>query len=151
MCNHSAVDETARTLPQLPCVCASVRRAARAVTLLYDQALQGTGVRSTQFSILYPLAEVGEMTQGQLAALLLLDKTTMTRSLGLLERSGWIQSCAGQDRRKRLWRLTPKGRRVLQRAIDQWGKAQRKVLRRTKRDWEELRAALDDLAGAAQP
>ena len=43
-------------LPPLVCACASLRRAARAVTQAYDAELRTTGMNPTQFTLLHFLA-----------------------------------------------------------------------------------------------
>src|SRR5262245_14652481 len=95
------------TLPTLGCACATLRRAARAVTQLYESSLRETGFKPTQFTLLYVLSGKGEMTQGALGELLALDSTTLTRSLRPLKQSGWVASRAGADRREVHWSLTP--------------------------------------------
>src|SRR2546427_12967726 len=89
-------------LPALPCACASLRRASRAVTQLYEQALRPSGIRITQFTLLQFLALAGRpITQGTLGQLLALDSTTLSRTLKPLESAGWIRSTAGPDGRER--------------------------------------------------
>src|SRR5712691_10551422 len=68
-------------LPVLDCACASLRRAARAVTQAYDAALQGTGLRATQFTLLQALERTGTTPQMALGELLALDPTTLSRTL----------------------------------------------------------------------
>src|SRR5213080_2504071 len=75
-------------VPSLPCACANMRRAARAVTQLYDAALRPSGLRITQFTLLRALARAGgPMTQDALGELLAVDSTTLSRTLRQLERS----------------------------------------------------------------
>ena len=62
------------------CASFNFRRTARAVTRLYDLALQGAGVRSTQFSILVGIAKNQPVAVGRLADVMMLDSTTRTRS-----------------------------------------------------------------------
>ena len=45
-----------------PCVCNTLRMVTRAVTQLYDEALQPSGLRVTQFSILASIARAGAPT-----------------------------------------------------------------------------------------
>src|SRR5258708_11092879 len=74
-----------------PCVCSTLRMVSRAVTQLYDDVLRPSGLRVTQFSILANLARRGEANLKELEASLAIDQTTLTRSLGLLERDGVIE------------------------------------------------------------
>ena len=108
----------------LPCACANLRRASRAVTRLYNQALRGDGIEITQFTLLMALNLTGETSQGALGELLALDSTTLTRTLRLLKRRRWVQIRQGTDRRQRLMSLTATGREKLHDATPSWTKAQ---------------------------
>jgi DNA-binding MarR family transcriptional regulator len=137
--------------PTLPCACATLRRASRAVTQLYDEALRPAGLRATQFTLLQVLARIGETTQGDLGERLALDSTTLSRTLLLLEQQGWIRSAPGVDRRQRRLRLTPKGRSKLEQAEPGWSAAQQRL--RTalgEPQWTELFFRLDQLTRASQ-
>ena len=78
----------AESLPALPCACANLRRAARAVTRGYEAALKGTGLTPTQHTLLQALDLLGLSPQGALGELLAIDSTTLTRTLRPLERAG---------------------------------------------------------------
>src|SRR6266850_2423292 len=112
-----------------PCVCSTLRMVSRAVTQLYDDVLRPSGLRVTQFSILASIARRGEANLKELEASLAIDQTTLTRSLGLLERDGVIERASHPDGRIKAMRLTRKGRRVLNVARPLWAQAQGKVLR----------------------
>lgn len=90
-------------IPTLPCMCASLRRASRLLSQLYEDALRPLGMRGTQFTILQTLTLAGEVTQGQLGQMLGLDSTTLTRTLTIMSREGWIAKQRGEDRRE--WRM----------------------------------------------
>ncbi|MGH9396090.1 MAG: MarR family winged helix-turn-helix transcriptional regulator [Terriglobia bacterium] len=135
----------------LPCACANLRRAARAVTQLYDQELRGAGLHATQFTLLQVLAGAGRITQGNLGDLLAMDSTTLTRTLRLLVGKGWVRSLPGEDRRERHLLLTPAGRRELDQARPHWERAQqrlRKALGNSK--WELTQASLPQMMEAAK-
>ena len=120
--HDASVDET--TLPVLPCACANLRRAARAVTRVYNQALRSDGIEITQFTLLMALNVTGETSQGGLGELLALDSTTLTRALRLLKRKSWVRIREGKDRRQRLLSLTATGRGKLDQAMPRWARAQ---------------------------
>ncbi|NJD62149.1 MAG: MarR family transcriptional regulator [Deltaproteobacteria bacterium] len=123
----------------LPCACANLRRAARAVTQLYDRELRGTGLGVTQFTLLQALARIGELSQGRLGNGMSIDSTTLTRTLATLRKAGWIAVRTGGDRRVRLISMTAAGRRQLERSYPAWERAQER-LRRILGDprWEAL-------------
>ncbi len=150
---------TARTTAQrkeaeitvLPCACANLRRAARAVTQLYSQEIRRSGVDATQVSLLMALARAGEITQGHLGEHLVIDSTTLTRTLAPLRARGWITSRPGADRRQRLWRLTPAGRRQLQRTRPHWERAQKRLRKELgEAEWNNLQTAVARTTQAAQ-
>jgi DNA-binding MarR family transcriptional regulator len=122
-----------KALPLLPCACANLRRAARAVTRLYNRELLPHGIEITQFTLLMALNQVGEISQGELGEILTLDSTSLTRMLKLLKEHGWVQAKEGDDRRVRLFRLTKTGREKFQECLPRWRRAQ-----------DRLRAALGE-------
>ena len=111
-------------LPLLPCTCANLRRAARAVTRLYNGELQRDGVEITQFTLLMALNQTGDIRQGELGKLLALDSTSLTRMLELLKKRGWVQAKEGEDRRLRIFSLTSAGRAKFMQALPHWKQAQ---------------------------
>src|SRR4051794_38143629 len=98
------------TLPTLPCLCANIRRVSRAMTQRYDDALRPVGLTITQFTLLQAISIAGEITQGGLGQILAMDSTTLTRTLGVMARQGWIAKVPGKDRRERRLRLTRVGK-----------------------------------------
>lgn len=142
--------EKGSALPTLACACGSLRRAARAVSLLYDGELRSTGLNTPQFTLLQALGRSGSLTQGSLARLLALDNTTLSRTLAPLERRRWIHRTPGKDRRERWVELTKAGRLQLDRAMPTWERAQRRLRSKiTSGRWEALLGELAALAGAA--
>src|SRR5580692_10213292 len=113
-----------RTAVRLPCACANLRRADRAVTQFYDAALRPAGLRVTQFTLLQALTLSGEISQKQLGELLEIDSTTLTRTLAPLRSKGWLRSAAGTDRRELRLSLTVAGKREYNRALPYWEAAQ---------------------------
>ena len=123
----------------LPCMCASLRRASRALTQLYDDALRPLGLRATQFTVLQALSLAGKVSQGELGQLLVMDSTTLTRTLRILSAQGWIENRPGEDRRERLLRLTSAGHHQLKRATTRWERAQARLRSRLGDvPWHEL-------------
>lgn len=112
------------------CYCLEARRRARALTRFYEKRLRPHGLRATQFSILAALALAGPRPINELAHILGLERTTLTRSATLLERNGWIESIRAEDARKRLLLLTSAGRAKLEEALPAWKEAQDAVARK---------------------
>ena len=107
------------------CNCLAVRQAARHVTQFYDQFLAPTGLRTTQFSILAKLRRKGPMTINALATDLVVDRTTLGRTIRPLERDGLIAVVKGSlDRRSKELHLTEAGAERLRAAVKAWAEAQ---------------------------
>ncbi|MFQ5954376.1 MAG: MarR family winged helix-turn-helix transcriptional regulator [Kiloniellales bacterium] len=134
------------------CACFSLRKAARAVTQLYDARLRPNGLKATQFSLLVGLAVGGPITMQRLAERMVMDRTTLTRNVKPLQRAGLVKSTTGKDRRTRTLSLTGKGRKALARALPLWQQAQDTVLGRLgETQWQALRAALGKAAVQSAP
>ena len=132
------------------CVCNTLRMVSRTVTQLYDDILRPSGLRVTQYSILATLARMGEANLRQLEAALVIDQTTLTRSLGLLERIGVIERVPHPDGRIKAMRLTSKGRRILTGARPLWAQAQNRVLRELgTKAWADAQQRLAHLFSVA--
>src|SRR2546425_10460462 len=116
---------------ELPCMCAGIRRASRALTQMYDDALRPLGLHATQFSILQALELAGEGSQSQLSTLLFIDSTTLTRNPLILRKKGWITVRAGADRRERWLRLGPLWGRELERAMPVSERERKRAPRKT--------------------
>lgn len=114
-------------LPELPCLCGSLRRAARALTQRYERELRPLGLRGTQLTILQVLARAGEVLQGQLGTMLAMDSTSLTRTLRIMVREGWVAERRGSDRRERWLRLSEPGKKLLAEAMPVWERVQKKV------------------------
>jgi DNA-binding MarR family transcriptional regulator len=126
-------------LPLLPCLCASFRRTARALTQHYEAAVRPLGLRATQLTMLQVLSLAGEVSQGQLGEMLAMDSTSLTRTLAIMAREGWIAERRGKDRRERRLRLSRGGEAKLKRALPVWEKVQTRLRRRLgDQAWNEL-------------
>ena len=135
----------------LPCACANLRRAARIVTQLYDEALRPARMRATQFTLLQALVLAKGISQGKLADLLGMDSTTLTRTLSLLRRKGWIQSTRGADRRQIRLTLTADGARQYRAARPYWLTVQRHLRKGLGHsDWKRLITTAIRTAGLAR-
>lgn len=109
------------------CACFNFRRATRAITQLYDHVLAPSGLRATQLALLVGLAKSGAIPLTKLAPVLGMDRTTLTRNLAPLERDGLVVQRPGADRRVTLLEITPKGSKVLAKAIPLWEQAQHQI------------------------
>jgi DNA-binding MarR family transcriptional regulator len=103
------------------CLCLHVQRAARALARRFDNAFRPLGLTNGQFSLMMSLNRPEPPAMASVAALLAMDRTTLTAALKPLQSRGLLAIVADpEDRRARLMRLTPKGRRLLARAVPIW-------------------------------
>jgi DNA-binding MarR family transcriptional regulator len=107
------------------CNCLAVRQAARHITQFYDHFLAPSGLRTTQFSILAKLRRSGPMTINALAAVMVMDRTTLGRNILPLERDGLIAVEQGsRDRRSKELRVTAAGEARFRAGVKGWVQAQ---------------------------
>jgi DNA-binding MarR family transcriptional regulator len=110
-----------------PCHCTRLRRAAQRVTQLYDAALDGTGLKITQFSLLRAIEREGEPALGRLSKATGLDRSTLGRDARVLRRAGLVALGHGTDGRTTVVSLTEAGRERLRAALPHWERTQRRL------------------------
>jgi DNA-binding MarR family transcriptional regulator len=105
-----------------------LRKASRRVTQIYDRGLEAAGLTVTQYGVLGQLRRYDGIGIGALAEILIMDPTTLTRSLRPLERQGLVTMKPDRrDRRSRCLHLTPKGSAAFENAIPAWRRVQRQL------------------------
>ncbi|BCH28261.1 MarR family transcriptional regulator [Mesorhizobium sp. L-8-10] len=130
------------------CLCLHAQRAARALARRFDVALKPAGITSGQFSLLMSLNRPEPPNLGSVAALLAMDRTTLTANLKPLERRRLVETTTDPtDRRTRLLRLTPAGRAVLAEAVPIW-RHLHAAIETTLSDPDHLRSELNLLSGS---
>ncbi len=97
----------------------------RVVTNLYDEALRPLGLKVSQLNVLVAAAKL-ELAQPQkVCDLLQMDASTLSRNVERMRAKGWLEVVPGEDGRTQPFRLTARGRRLLQQAIPAWEQGQR--------------------------
>jgi DNA-binding MarR family transcriptional regulator len=119
--------DTPMLLEAYGCACFNLRKATRAMTQLYDDALRPAGLRCTQFSLLTLLKASGTVSMTRLAEDAVMDRTTLARNLEVLQRDGLVRIRPGEDARVREIELTRAGVAKLEEAFPLWREAQRTV------------------------
>jgi DNA-binding MarR family transcriptional regulator len=103
------------------CLCLHAQRAARGLARRFDEALRPLGLTNGQFSLMMSLNRPDPPGMGTVAALLAMDRTTLTAALKPLERRGLVETAAdAKDRRSRLLKLTREGQLLLKKAVPIW-------------------------------
>ncbi|TAJ89769.1 MarR family winged helix-turn-helix transcriptional regulator [Reyranella sp.] len=110
------------------CLCLAAQRVARTLARRFDEALRLVGLTSGQFSLLMSLNQPAPPSIGSIAALLAMDRTTLTANLKPLERRGLVNTKVDPaDRRGRLVILTAAGRTLLHDALPIWRRTQGEI------------------------
>ncbi len=137
--------DAASIVAEMRCTGAALRRATRRICQFYDDALRPTGLKLTQYSVLSTLSQADDPSITDLADRLMMDRTTLTRNLGPLQKAGWVRLGRGGDARSRIVELTAEGRRMLEQARPVWREAELAVRDRLGNDGgEALRRLLSD-------
>jgi DNA-binding MarR family transcriptional regulator len=121
------------------CTCFNLRKASRALTQLFDEALKPAGLFSTQFTLLAAISSQDKATITKLSQALIMDRTTLTRNLSPLQKNGWVEVTPGEDKRTRILSLTHSGKKVLKQAMVYWKDIQTQVVKTLgKGNWDDL-------------
>lgn len=128
------------------CTLNQLRRATRALAKRFDAALAVVELKSTQFSLLATLSKCKNVTLTELADILVMDRTTLSRNLKPLTARGFIEVNTATDRRIRTLHLTPKGCDKLKSAMPLWEGVQLKLVEDiTSKRWNHLISDLSHL------
>ncbi|HJT78922.1 MAG TPA: MarR family winged helix-turn-helix transcriptional regulator, partial [Gemmataceae bacterium] len=122
-------DRTSKQVDRIAASCIAVRLRLlnRVVTNLYDEALRPLGLKVSQMNVLVVAAKLGVARPAQVCELLHLDISTLSRNVDRMMAKGWLEAVPEQDARTQPFRLTGQGRRLLERAIPAWEKAQKQA------------------------
>ena len=120
---RSTIDDIARD-----CIAVRMRMLNRVITNLYDEALRPLGVKVSQMNILVATAKLGLARPAQVCKILQLDTSTLSRNVERMRARGWLEVVPGEDARAQPFRLTRAGRKLLERTIPAWDRAQRKAV-----------------------
>lgn len=128
------------------CACRKMREASRKITRMYDEFLRPAGIKTTQFTMLAVVARMDAATLTELAKILGLDRTTLSRNLRPLERDGLIEVSAEGYRRARLVNITNEGIAAMEKALPLWRSAQKSLKRRLGDDtWARIQMELTEV------
>ena len=123
--------QTHSTTPDLiaqDCIAARMRLLNRVVTKIYDDALRPLGIKTSQLNILVVTARLGLAPPAEICDRLKMDISTVSRNVDRMRVKGWIEVVDDeQDARAHQFRLSAKGRRLLEKVKPAWEKAQEEV------------------------
>lgn len=109
------------------CVAVRLRMLNRVVTNIYDDALRPLDLKVSQMNILVAAAKMGVARPVDVCEHLQLDVSTLSRNVERMKARGWLEVVPQEDGRSQPFRLTPQGRKLLEKAIPAWNAAQQQV------------------------
>lgn len=142
--NHKAKNIDYREVPY--CACFNSRKLARAITRYFDKQMRAAGINGTQFSLLAAVNYFQPVTVNKLAEELVMDRTTLSRNVSVLEKDGLCDSSPGrEDKRQREITLTQTGKETLEEAYPLWKEAQQHFYNFFDREeWKQNVSHFDD-------
>ncbi len=133
------------------CLCLAARKAARAVTDLYDLVLSPAGIKVTQFILLKTIETAQRISQHELGIQLSVAPETLSRRLSAAKSSGWVEVPPGNHTREHFYSLTQAGRTQLHQAMPYWVRSQARLHACLgDADWEHALLVLQGLLAAAK-
>jgi DNA-binding MarR family transcriptional regulator len=109
------------------CVAVRLRMLNRVITNIYDDALRSLGLKVSQLNLLTATARLGLARPAQVCDILQLDASTLSRNVKPLQAHGWLEVVPEEDARAQPFRLTPQGKRLIEKAVPAWEEAQRRA------------------------
>lgn len=119
----SGIDTIARD-----CIAVRLRLLNRVVTNLYDEALRPLGLKVSQLNILIVAAKLGLARPARVCEVLQLDPSTLSRNVERMRAQGWLRVEPEEDARVQPFRLTGRGKRLIEKVMPAWGEAQRQAM-----------------------
>src|SRR3954468_5771484 len=111
------------------CIAVRLRMINRVITNIYDDALRPLDLKVSQMNILVAAAKMGTTRPLAVCEYLHLDVSTLSRNVERMKARGWLEVVPDEDRRSQPFRLTPQGRKLLEKAVPAWNEAQQQVTR----------------------
>src|SRR5262245_48456875 len=123
------MDKAARNIETVSktCIAVRLRLLNRVVTNFYDDALRPLGLKVSQLNILIVTGKLGLARPAQVCDILQLDASTLSRNVERMRAHGWLEVVPQEDARTQPFRLTPQGRRLIDKAVPAWEEAQRQA------------------------
>jgi DNA-binding MarR family transcriptional regulator len=109
------------------CIATQARELSRVVTRIYDKALRPVGVRATQLGVLVAAGKMGVARPAMVCRVLKMDASTLSRNVERLLANGWLEVVDDPDARTQPFRLTASGRRLVEKALPAWRRAQNEI------------------------
>jgi DNA-binding MarR family transcriptional regulator len=109
------------------CIAVRMRMLNRVITNIYDDALRPLDLKVSQMNILVAATKMGTARPTAICEHLHLDVSTLSRNVERMKGRGWLEVVPDEDGRSQPFRLTPQGRKLLEKAVPAWSAAQQQV------------------------
>jgi DNA-binding MarR family transcriptional regulator len=109
------------------CIAYRVRLLNRVITNIYDRAMKPLGLKVNQANILTMLSLADHASSADITRVLLMDKSTVSRTVNRMRKNGWISVVGHGDGPSQVISVTPQGRKLMAAAHAQWKKAQKQA------------------------
>lgn len=109
------------------CLSVRLRLMNRMVGAVYDEALRPHGIKASQLNILVAVSAFGRVTSRQLCQVLHMGPSTLSRAVGRLKKSGWLQVRPSGEGKILKIEVTQKGFKKIEQVYPDWKKAQAKA------------------------
>ncbi len=109
------------------CIAVRLRMLNRVVTNIYDEGLRPLGIKVSQVNILVATGKMRLARAAEMCERLHLDVSTLSRNVERMKARGWLEVVPDEDGRAQPFRLTAKGRKLLEEVVPAWKKAQRRA------------------------
>jgi DNA-binding MarR family transcriptional regulator len=140
---HQYTDTMKQKNAPAPCACTTIRKANRALFRFYEDAMVGTGISITQFSILRSLQRTGPSALSDLANTLVMERTSLYRTIAPLVEDGAVTINTGENKKIKVAALTKDGEQLIAKALPQWSQAQNQIVSAVGADqWSTLSSTL---------
>ena len=106
------------------CLAVRIRLLNRTVTNIFDEALRPLKVKVSQLNVLMVVAKLGPISPGGVARRLSMEKSTVSRNVERMRTRGWLKVSEGDSGRKQVLELGSNGRRLIEKSLPFWKKAQ---------------------------
>ncbi len=106
------------------CLAVRIRLLNRTVTNIFDEALRPLGVKVSQLNVLMVVAKLGPVSPGDVCRKLNMEKSTLSRNVDRMRTREWLKVSDGESGRQQILEIGPAGRRLIEKALPLWRKAQ---------------------------
>jgi len=110
------------------CVATRARLISRSITAIYDEAMQGSGVKVSQVNLMVMVYNLGNARSTDICRIMKMDSSTLSRNVDRMKKKGWLDSRHEVGARSMVITVTPAGEQLLADIYPQWKEAQRQAV-----------------------